>query len=123
MNQPYTERHQQLLSYQCLAGLSLYFCFSSSGTGESFCLARAVLMISSWSLGGGTWSQAFWLQTSASEVRNLAYATMNVMPLRGTIHLRAHRDPKGGFSVFTSCTEDATRDVLTVLTSSEAIKP
>lgn len=29
------------------------------------------------------------------------------------MHRLAHRDPKGGFSAFTSCTEDATRDVLT----------
>ena len=45
---------KSFLRYQCLAGFSLYFALSLSGTGARFCLAIAAEMISSWSSGGGT---------------------------------------------------------------------
>ena len=65
-------------AYQCRAGFALYFSLSSSGTGVKCCFARALAMTSSWSSGGGTWSQALWLHTSLSSVRNLGF-TMNLM--------------------------------------------
>lgn len=68
-----------MITYQCLAGLSLYLGLSSSGTGERCCFASASAMVSSCPSGGGTWSQAFWLQTSASSVRNLGYRTRKSM--------------------------------------------
>jgi len=56
---------------QCLAGLSLYLWWSCAGTGLACCLFREAVILSTWSSGKGTWSQAFLLQTSESSVRNL----------------------------------------------------
>ena len=56
---------------QCFDGFSLYLALSSSGTGFDCCRSSEAVILSRWSSGGGTWSQAFLLQTSASLVKNL----------------------------------------------------
>jgi hypothetical protein len=68
---------------QCRAGLSLYLGLSASGTGAACCRASAAAMRPAWSSGGGTWSHAFWLQTSAASVRNLALGCGPCLRRRG----------------------------------------
>ena len=109
-------------THQFLDGLALIFAFSSSETGRDRCLAIAAATISSWSSGGGTRSQALWLHTSWSFVRNLFLKEKHKDQLNNVCGARAsftYLDPNGALGFCSSSVSSRVKaDVVAARSSS-----